>query len=234
MWEDSLLSQENRDAFRKDILDALPSFYNPYLHLGITSLFGVATIGGALFLIHDLRWWEWTGVPLFYLFFNMSEWNIHKYMLHRRSRIAPVLYDRHTPVHHRIYLTDDMEIRTTREFALVLIPAYGIVLVFAATIPLTLLLWFLGLGNLAGLFVIVAMAYVLSYEWLHLAFHLPRGSWVGRRRLIRKLARFHAIHHDPRLMQRWNFNVTVPLWDWVQGTLLSRREEAPGGRSPSV
>jgi hypothetical protein len=27
-------------------------------------------------------------------------------------------------------------------------------------------------------------------------------------------------------MQRWNFNVTVPLWDWVKGTLVHSADEA--------
>jgi len=59
---------------------------------------------------------------------------------------------------------------------------------------------------------------VLSYEWLHLSYHLPPESRVGRLRPIRALCRHHALHHDPRLMQRWNFNVTVPFWDWVMRT----------------
>jgi sterol desaturase/sphingolipid hydroxylase (fatty acid hydroxylase superfamily) len=63
------------------------------------------------------------------------------------------------------------------------------------------------------------MLYVLSYEWLHLAYHLPQDTVLGRNPLVRVLARHHARHHDPRLMQKWNFNVTVPLWDWVRGTI---------------
>ena len=27
----------------------------------------------------------------------------------------------------------------------------------------------------------------------------------------------------PRLMQKWNFNVTVPLWDFVRGTKINSR-----------
>jgi len=42
---------------------------------------------------------------------------------------------------------------------------------------------------------------------------------VGRSRLIRWLRRTHAMHHTPELMQKWNFNVTVPLADVVLGTL---------------
>ena len=37
--------------------------------------------------------------------------------------------------------------------------------------------------------------------------------------IIRRLRRHHAIHHAPFLMQRFNFNVTVPLWDVVRRTV---------------
>ena len=66
-----------------------------------------------------------------------------------------------------------------------------------------------------------AIGYAVSYEWLHLSYHLPHDHPVGRSRLIRALRRHHAIHHDPRLMQRWNLNVTVPLWDVVMGTTVA-------------
>ena len=63
------------------------------------------------------------------------------------------------------------------------------------------------------------MLYVVSYEWLHLSFHLPATHFIARLGVVKKLKRHHATHHDPRLMQKWNFNVTVPLWDWVRGTI---------------
>jgi sterol desaturase/sphingolipid hydroxylase (fatty acid hydroxylase superfamily) len=63
------------------------------------------------------------------------------------------------------------------------------------------------------------MGYVVAYEWLHLAYHLPADSRIGRSRFIGWLRRHHATHHTPELMQRWNFNVTVPFADWVLGTI---------------
>ena len=65
--------------------------------------------------------------------------------------------------------------------------------------------------------------YVLTYEWLHLAYHLPADGAVGRLRATRWLRRHHQRHHHPPLMQRWNFNVTLPLWDHVRGTVWHAR-----------
>ena len=62
------------------------------------------------------------------------------------------------------------------------------------------------------------MIYVVSYEWMHLAWHLPEDTFIGSLGLVRGLRQHHAVHHDPRLMQKWNFNVTVPLWDLVRRT----------------
>ena len=70
------------------------------------------------------------------------------------------------------------------------------------------------------------MGYVVSYEWLHLSYHLPQDSFIGRRSIIRLLRQTHALHHDPRLMQRYNFNVTLPLWDLVRGTYTRDRAAA--------
>src|SRR5262249_772189 len=72
--------------------------------------------------------------------------------------------------------------------------------------------------NLAALWVASTMGYVVAYEWLHLSYHLPVGHPIGRTRLISLLRGHHARHHTPELMQRWNFNVTVPLADSLLAT----------------
>src|SRR5439155_16097366 len=134
----------------------------------------------------------------------------------------------HTPQHHRVYVTRDMAMRSRKEWRLVLIPPYGILLILLGVGPG---IWAFHLGghdNLAALFAITCMLYVMGYEWLHLSYHLGADTWIGRRTIIGLLRRHHATHHDPRLMQRWNFNVVVPFWDWVRGTI--HREAADAAR----
>jgi len=86
---------------------------------------------------------------------------------------------------------------------------------------ITTALWWLVSPNVALFWVAVSMGYVVSYEWLHLSYHLPADSRVGQSRLVRWLRRSHAMHHTPELMQKWNFNVTFPVWDWVRGSIHS-------------
>jgi sterol desaturase/sphingolipid hydroxylase (fatty acid hydroxylase superfamily) len=217
----SRLSRQERDALRDRQLAQIPSWYSPWAHLAVPAIFGLGVMATCVHLLRGLRTGELLVIPFVLLLSNAVEWRAHKYVLHKRTWYLPVLYDRHTPVHHMIYLTRDMVMRSTREFALVLIPFYGIIAIFLMQFPLAALLWWAGLRNIACLFVATSMFYVLSYEWLHLAYHAPADSFVGRLGFVATLRRHHAIHHSPERMQKWNFNVTLPLWDLVRGTFYS-------------
>lgn len=215
-----------REAMRAELLARTPRWYSPWFHLGFPAAVGLGLIVGAALLVRELEPWQLAAIPALYVVSNAAEWRIHRDVLHRRTPGLAVLYDRQTPEHHVVYVTYDMAMRSTREFRLVLIPAYGILVIFLVNLPAAALLWWLGQRNLACLFIATNLGYVLTYEWLHLAYHAPATTWIGRLGVIRRLRRHHAIHHEPRLMQRWNFNVTVPLWDWVRGTIY-RSTSAP-------
>jgi len=221
------LSLERRTALRAQLLAETPRWYVPWVHLFVPSLVGITAIVVAFTCLRDLRPGELLTVPFVYLFANAFEWWIHGHALHRRHPLAPVLYDQHTPKHHMLYLTEDMAMRDTREYRLVLIPAYGLFLIFAGQIPVTLgLWWWLGLPNVACLYVATSIGYAVSYEWLHFSYHLPHDHPVARNPILLHLAHHHAVHHDPRIMQRYNLNVTVPLMDLVMGTAVDSTEAA--------
>ena len=213
------LPLSKRDRLRGEVLERTPTWYNPWVHLAFPSLFGLTLIGIAISYLHDVRWWEWAFVPVVLMLLNVNEWHIHRNILHRRTWPLEVLFWRHTPEHHVIFVRDDMAMRSTQEFRLVLIPSYGIVAIFATTLPITWALWAFVSTNLAALWIACSMGYVVSYEWLHLAYHLPMDNPIARNRVIGWLRRHHGEHHTPELMQRWNFNVTVPFGDWLLGTI---------------
>jgi hypothetical protein len=212
------LDLQRRDELRARLVAAIPRWYSPWVHLAFPSLVGLGIAAGALFALRALAPWQLGMVPLAFVVLNAGEWRVHRDLLHRRTPPLQVLYDRHTPEHHMVFVTDDMAIRQAREFRLVLIPFYGILAAALAALPIPALLYAVGQPNLGWLFLATAMAYTVGYEWLHLAYHLPAQSRIGRSALVARLRRHHATHHDPALMQKWNFNVTVPLWDWVRRT----------------
>jgi hypothetical protein len=220
------MTHASRAEFRAELLAKVPRWYSPAAHLILPALASMAIAALAISSIRDLRLWQLAFVPVFLALGNALEWHAHRGLLHRRTRFLEVLYLHHTPQHHALYVADSMAIRSARELRFVLLPAYGILGILASTSPVVLLLFTIGQRNLAALWVASAVAYLLSYEWLHLSYHLPEASWVGRRPLIQRLRRHHQLHHVPVLMQRWNFNVTVPLWDHVRGTVYASHTPA--------
>jgi sterol desaturase/sphingolipid hydroxylase (fatty acid hydroxylase superfamily) len=222
------MTHASRAELRAEMLGRIPRWYSPWLHLAFPAVSGIAIAAVALSRIERLAAWQVALVPLFLIFANAVEWHAHRGLLHRRVRFLEVFYIRHTPQHHAIFVGDDMALKEARELKLILLPAYGILAILAITSPVTVLLVAVGQPNLAALWVTSVVLYVLSYEWLHLAYHLPAESRVGRLRALRFLRRHHQAHHQPHLMQRWNFNVTVPLWDHVRGTVYRPAQ----GRGP--
>jgi sterol desaturase/sphingolipid hydroxylase (fatty acid hydroxylase superfamily) len=213
-----------RTRVRERMLAAVPGWYSPYGHLSVTVGISFLVLFVAWRHLGPMRPVDWVIVPLTGMLGNLLEYRLHKYALHRRRWPFKLLYDRHTPEHHAIYMTEDMAIRSSREFRLVLIPAFGVAGLALATAPFAALFGAVLGANAGWLFLVTAACVMVSYEVLHLTYHLPADSFIGRLRLIRVLRRHHATHHDPRLMQRWNFNVTVPFFDWVFGTIYASPE----------
>jgi hypothetical protein len=223
---DSSGESTQHERRRAEIVAEIPAAYRPGLHLAGPSLVGLAVLVAAARLLHDVRAGELVTIPLTLLFAFGFEWRVHKDVLHRSVPGLRILYVRHEITHHTIFTHEDMALRSGRELYNILMPGYAIVLVFlVALLPAAVLAELFGL-NVAALFVTTAMVFFLLYEWMHCAYHLPPESWIGRLRPIAALRAHHAWHHDPRLMKRWNFNVTVPVFDWIHGTAWSPEREA--------
>jgi hypothetical protein len=238
----SLARGDAGERLRVRQLEAIPRWYNPYLHLAATTGVGIVTVAVALVSMHHLRGIELLVLPAAFLISNGIEWCAHRNVLHRRMWPVGVLYDRHTPVHHKIYQYDSMAMRSAREFRLVLIPAAGVASVVAITAPFAVAASRLLTDNCGWLVLAESGLYVVAYELSHLAYHMPEDSFVGRLGLVRVLREHHRRHHHPALMQRWNFNVTLPLFDWLLRSLASEelvrrtlaahpRDRSPGGEA---
>lgn len=220
-------SNAAREARRAEILSTIPPWYRPAVHFAVPAVIGLGVMVAAILQIHELRPIQLLAVPLTILGGLGFEWQVHKLVLHHRLPLLETLYVRHELEHHVVFTADDFQMRSPRETRLVLMPAYGVVLSGLVDTPFVLLLRALVSSNVAFLFLATSMVFFLTYEWLHLAYHMPSGSWVGKLPLIAALREHHQRHHDPRLMKRWNFNVTIPLFDWIHGTVWSKdREEA--------
>jgi hypothetical protein len=213
------LTEARRNAVRTRALAEIPWWYVPWAHLAATTGIGLTVLVVSVVRLRGVHWTDLLVIPPVILFSNFYEWLVHKDFLHRRRWPFEVVYDKHTPMHHMVYVEDDMALRSVREFRLVLIPAAGVLGIVLAAAPVAVVVARFWSPAAGWLFLLSASLFMVSYELLHLAYHAPKDSFVGRLRLIAVLRAHHARHHDPRLMQRYNFNVTVPLFDWIMGTM---------------
>jgi sterol desaturase/sphingolipid hydroxylase (fatty acid hydroxylase superfamily) len=213
------MTRGSRAELREDLLRRVPARYSPSLHLAALVGSGLAVAAIALALLREVRAWQLAAVPVFVLLGNAAEWHVHRGLLHRRTRPLQWLYVCHTPQHHALYVPDDMALHGARELRFVLLPAYSVLALLAIAAPFPIAFAWLGQPNIALLFVATAALYVVAYEWLHLAWHMPSHGPLDRLRVVRAMRLHHAFHHAPHLRSRWNFNVTFPLWDLLHGTI---------------
>lgn len=172
---------------------------------------------------------EWITIPLTFLYANFSEYFGHRGPMHHKRPGLAQVYERHTKQHHVFFNEDHMEFDSARDFKAVLFPPILVVFfLLAFGTPMALLLAWLFSSNVAFLFALTGILYFLNYELLHFAHHLPPESLIARLPVMKTLRHHHTIHHDPKLMADYNFNISYPVADWVMGTIYkgNHKEEA--------
>ena len=218
-----------RDQKRREMIAKVPPRYSGRAHWAFINVTTILGLGFCLARLENTTWWEWLFVPGFFVFANGFEWWIHRGPMHHPTRGLRLLYERHTLQHHVFYPDDDMAFQDPRELFYVLFPPLALPILLVVNLPIPLLLGTLVSANLAWLFFLSVLAYYFVYEWFHYVHHLRRDSWLGRRPLVGWLRTQHTRHHELARMEKGNFNVSFPLWDWLLGTLLPPGEAEESG-----
>jgi hypothetical protein len=207
-------------AFRKEYRAAeIGPHYSGWLHFCFTTFGCLGVIAFAISRVRGLRTWELATVPAGFLLANLAEYLGHKGPMHRPRPGLGLIHKRHSLQHHRFFTREAMSYESSADFKMVLFPPVMLVFFLGAlAMPIAAAFYFVVSPNAGWIFLATGIAYYLTYEWLHFAYHLPPESMVGRLGLVRVLRRHHAAHHDPALMGKWNFNITFPISDWLFGT----------------
>src|SRR5260221_13829904 len=80
-------------------------------------------LAGAAWLLHAPTPRELLAVPITFVLVNAAEWQLHRYVLHRRVPLLHLLYERHALHHHVAFHHDTMAAPSPREWRWVLFPA---------------------------------------------------------------------------------------------------------------
>jgi hypothetical protein len=233
MMVDSEAPDQRREAKRREMMARIPVRYSGRAHWIFVNTSTALGIGLCLAMLERPVWWEWLFVPGFFVFANAFEWWIHRGPMHHPTRGLRILYERHTLQHHVFYPADDMAFRDPRELFYILFPPLALPMLLVVNAPIPLLLGTLVSANIAWLFFLSVLAYYFVYEWFHYVHHLRRDSWLGRRAVVAWLRTHHTRHHELARMEKGNFNVSFPLWDWLPLERIDVRPPGLGPRSSS-
>jgi hypothetical protein len=199
----------------------LEARYSPWRHMALTLAIASGLGGLGVALATRARLIDWLLMPLFFVVANLLEWTVHRYPMHHPMN-PRVMYKNHAMLHHIAFTDHNMPVASSRELGLVMMPWYTMIGLFVVASPVMIGAAFARGPGLAGVFLLAAVGYFLFYEMLHALYHLPDATLdrvgLGRLGIFRRMQAHHAHHHILRRMSAVNFNVTVPLMDWLFGT----------------
>jgi hypothetical protein len=199
----------------------LEADYSPGRHIATTLAIAAGILAFAGVLARQARPVDWLLLPTFWLVANGIEWAFHRYPMHRPMH-PRLLYKNHAQLHHLAFTEQTMPVAEARELGLVMMPWYTMIGLFVLASPVFIAAGLLRGWGMTGVFLIAAVIYFLAYETLHALYHLPLATLAraGLRPggLFFRLRGHHAHHHTLRRMAHANFNVTVPLMDWLLRT----------------
>lgn len=210
-----------REEFRRKNLS--PNYSGP-AHLTLTIGLTLAVMLASILMLDHVRPLEWLAIAVAFLYGNLAEYLGHRGPMHRKTRFLGLIYQRHAVEHHNFFTEEETTFDSPRDYYAVLFPPIMLVFFFGCfALPVGLSLYFLLSPNVAYLFVLTSAGYFLNYELLHFAYHVDERSSIARLPFVRALRRHHTIHHDRRLMDKYNFNITYPIFDIVFGTVYRAR-----------
>lgn len=220
---DVLQKRQRRRALNERLKARVPNWYRPILHLLGSFVLTASLVWifvGQLRAAH-VHWWAWLAFPVALFVGNVIEYLIHRYPMHKRTRLFDRFFRSHTLVHHRVFDQNDFEIEGRRDVYFVLTTVHTTVLT-VGVLGATYLLLRAAVGvDLAAVTCIGFATYAFAVEAAHLVLHLPDHvfeRWPLGSRLGHYLREHHRIHHDPKLMTKYNFNLAFPVTDFLVGT----------------
>jgi len=205
--------------FREQFRQKIPKLYSGFFHLFFNFTVLLVSLVVPLTYIGELKTVELFIIPLVLFLGNVAVYVIHKYPLHRHSRLFKFAYTIHSKYHHVFFTDKVLVFDSSKDFYILFFPTWVVAGFVLSYFPA---LYFIGPYFLSINSICLAMSmgslYFLLYEILHFCSHLPETHPVLRIPGVRYMWEHHKAHHNPKLMASCNFNIVYPLMDILMGT----------------
>lgn len=204
-----------REWHKKNLKNSVPPFLFPLFNFSVL-------LSVVLFSAFHIQTWRLLFFLITFIFLitgNLVVFLIHKYPLHRNWGPSSFPYQQHTLSHHKYFIADAITFDSLDELDVIFFPWF-IILGFALLIcPI-----FFGIGwlifdtDMGYYFVLNAASYFTLYEVVHFSCHLKESNPWLKIPGLKAMYEHHRLHHDPKLMGKYNFGIVFPLWDYLLGT----------------
>src|ERR1700733_14134746 len=164
--------------FRNEYRSRILGWYDGYFHILIVYAMGAAAFYIYVEHIHNVTALEWIIVPFTFVFTNLFEWAVHKFIMHRPVNIKGLraIYERHTLNHHQFFSDEEMRFRDPKDWRVTLFPPYALVVFILLSIPVAAILGTVFTANVGWLFMATKTRMYLIYEFMHFCFPVD-GDW---------------------------------------------------------
>ena len=216
---DSGMSERQR-GYRATYRERVAGWYNGWLHVVIIYTIGLTALYIYISNMQSITLLEWLTVPLTFLMCNFFEWWLHRYIMHRPSKIPlfRAVYSRPTLMHHQFFTDTEMRFAGQHDFRVTFFPPYALVVFTLMSIPAALFLGWALSPNVGWLFITTTTSMYLIYEFMHFCCHIDENWFVRNAPFINTIRRHHTAHHNQNIMMERNMNLTFPVMDWLFGT----------------
>ncbi len=211
---------ERQRGYRATYRERVAGWYNGWLHVVIIYTIGLTALYIYISNMHAVSFVEFLTVPLTFLMCNFFEWWLHRFVMHRPSKIPlfRAVYSRHTLMHHQFFTDTEMRFAGQHDFRVTFFPPYALVVFTLMSIPAALFLGWALSPNVGWLFITTTTSMYLIYEFMHFCCHIDENWFVRNAPFINTIRRHHTAHHNQNIMMERNMNLTFPVMDWLFGT----------------
>lgn len=206
--------------YRADYRHRVAGWYNGWLHVAVIYTIGFTALYVYLSNLSNVIWFEWATIPITFLLCNYFEWAIHRYVMHRPSKIPALraIYNRHTLMHHQFFTEEEMRFADHHDWRVTFFPPYALVTFTLMSIPAAIILGLVVSPNVGWLFITTTTSMYLIYEFMHFCCHIDESWFVRNVPFVNTIRRHHTAHHNQSIMMELNMNLSFPVMDWLFGT----------------
>lgn len=157
-----------------------------------------------------------------YSSYSLIEYAVHRFLMHRmrmakrlHSKVLESLCYKHMALHHKRdykHSSDEPDDDILMVTIISFLPACTIGAAAYMVDPFT-----------CKLMILFGMIYGAFWWFVHLEMHRAKGRFFSRTAIYRYLEMQHQLHH---VYPSKNFNLLLPLGDWLFGTLPTKDERS--------